>query len=62
MSEGFYWRRRPGSWWPACLPWIGVETLELEDQMELGLPVTERWRVVSVEWFHHGITIAAWRA
>lgn len=61
MSEG--WRRRDGGWWPACLPWIGVETWEPDDAVSvLGLPARQRWRVLSIEWFHRGFTIAAWEA
>lgn len=55
------WRRHDGSWWPAFLPWIGVETLAPEDAAEIGLTVRGTWRVLSVEWFWRGLTLAAWR-
>ncbi len=55
------WRRRPGGWWPVWLPWIGVETWSTDAAHRiLALPVRVRWRVLSVEWFRRGITIAAW--
>lgn len=57
------WRRREAHWYPAFLPWIGVETWHPEDAMHvLGLPVRRRYRVLSVEWLWHGFTIAAWEA
>jgi hypothetical protein len=57
-----WWRRREGRIWPMFLPWIGVETLHPEDVLGLGLPARGTWRVLSVEWFRRGLTLAAWRA
>lgn len=55
------WRRHERSWWPAFLPWIGVDTLTPEEAVEVGLPARGTWRVLSVEWFWRGLTLAAWR-
>jgi hypothetical protein len=62
MPDPGWWRRRDWSWWPMFFPWIGVETWEPEDAVEIGLPARGRWRLLSVEWFHRGFTLAAWEA
>lgn len=54
------WARTPTSWWPACIPWIGIETWAPDEALLLDLPVRQRFRVLSFEWFHRGFTIAAW--
>jgi hypothetical protein len=56
---GDWWSRRPGSWWPFFLPWVGVETWDAETAFEV-LDAARPVRVLHAEWFRRGVTIAAW--